>query len=59
MLAELALDDVDRYSFAGELDGVRVAQLVLAPTSAQAPICRPMVKPTRARESRQFGLIAA
>ena len=27
-MAELALDDVDRDSFAGELDGVRVAQLM-------------------------------
>ncbi len=28
MLAELALDDVDRHSFAGELDGARVTQLM-------------------------------
>ena len=27
-MAELALDDVDRHSFAGELDGVRVPQLM-------------------------------
>jgi hypothetical protein len=27
-MSELALDDVDRHSFAGELDGMRVAQLI-------------------------------
>src|SRR5215216_7831485 len=38
---ELALDDDQRHAFAGHLDCVRVAQLVLAPTSAQAPLGRP------------------
>ena len=33
---EAALDDDDRYAFAGHLDGVGVAKLVLVPTSAQA-----------------------
>src|SRR3954469_22290198 len=40
-VAELALDDVERDAFVGEFDGVGVAELVLVPTSAQAPLGRP------------------
>ena len=40
-VAELALDDVERHAFTGELDGVGVAQLMLVPTSAQASLGRP------------------
>jgi hypothetical protein len=41
-MPELSLDDVDRHPLAGTLDRVRMPQLMLAPTSAQAPICRPL-----------------
>jgi hypothetical protein len=37
---ELALDDVDWDPLTGEFDRVRVPQLVLVPTSAQASLCR-------------------
>ena len=40
-MAELALDDVDCHSFAGELDGMRVTQLVVVPTSAQGGLSSP------------------
>ena len=40
-MTELALDDRQRDSLAGDLDRVRVAQLVVVPTSAQAPLGRP------------------
>ena len=40
-MPELALDDVDRHTFPCELDSVPMPQLVLAPTSAQAPLGRP------------------
>jgi hypothetical protein len=39
-MAELALNNFDRHAFTGELDRVRVAQLVIAPTSAQSPLGR-------------------
>ena len=35
-MAELALDDVERYSLAGELDGVCVAKLVRREASSDA-----------------------
>src|ERR687891_1680839 len=38
-MPELALDDDQRHALAGHLDGVRVAQLVVVPTSAQASSC--------------------
>jgi hypothetical protein len=41
-VAELALDQRQRDPFVHELDGVRVAQLVVVPTSAQPSICRPL-----------------
>jgi hypothetical protein len=37
---ELALDDVDRDAFARELDGMRVPELMVVPTSAQASLSR-------------------
>jgi hypothetical protein len=40
-MSQLPLDDRERHSLARELNGVRVTELVLVPTSAQAPICRP------------------
>ena len=39
-MPELALDDVHRHPLAGELDRVRLPQLVLVPTSAQASLSR-------------------
>jgi hypothetical protein len=41
VLAELALDDEQRHSLARHLDGMSVPQLMVVPTSAQAPLCRP------------------
>jgi hypothetical protein len=41
-LPELALDDYERYAFVRHLDRMRVAELMLVPTSAQASICRPL-----------------
>jgi hypothetical protein len=38
---ELALDHSERDALVRHLDGVRVAELVVVPTSAQAPLCRP------------------
>jgi hypothetical protein len=38
---ELALDDNQRDALVGHLDRVRVAELMLVPTSAQAPLSRP------------------
>ena len=40
-MPELTPDDDQRDALSGHLDRVRVAHLVLVPTSAQAPICRP------------------
>jgi len=40
-VTKLALDDVDRDPFTGELDGVCVSELVVVPTSAQALLSRP------------------
>jgi hypothetical protein len=40
-VAKLALDHVERHAFTREFDGVGMAQLVVVPTSAQAPLCRP------------------
>ena len=37
-VSELALDHVERYAFSGELDGVRVAQLVWREPSAHAGV---------------------
>jgi hypothetical protein len=39
---ELSLQDRQRHAFTGELNGVRVAELMLVPTSAQAPLSRPL-----------------
>ena len=44
-MAELALDDVDRDAFAGELDRVRVAQLMG---------CEPATDPGLSGELTQF-----
>jgi len=35
-VAELALDDDERYAFVGEFDGVRVSQLVRGEAAADA-----------------------
>ena len=35
-MPELALDDVDRHTFAGELDGVRVTELMGREASSDA-----------------------
>jgi hypothetical protein len=40
-VAELPLDDDQRDALARHLDGVGVAELMLVPMSAQAPLCRP------------------
>ena len=40
-MPELALDDRQRPPLTGELDGVRMAELVIVPTSAQASLSRP------------------
>jgi hypothetical protein len=40
-MAQLTLDDVDRNALAAEFDRMRVAQLVLVPTSAQPSLGRP------------------
>ena len=40
-MPELPLDDYQRHAIAGHLDCVRVAQLMLVPTSAQSPLGRP------------------
>ena len=37
-MAELALDDVDRHSFAGELDGMRVTQLMWSEPPSHAGV---------------------
>ena len=37
---QLTLDDVDRHPLAGELDSVSMPELVVVPTSAQAPLGR-------------------
>ena len=37
-MSELALDDVDRYSFARQLDGVRMAQLMGSEPPADASV---------------------
>ena len=39
-MPELALDQRQRDPFVQQLNGVRVAELVLVPTSAQAPLSR-------------------
>ena len=52
-MPQLALDDVYRHSFPGELDSVRMPELVLVPTSAQAPLCRP-ARYADAREKTLF-----
>jgi len=39
-VSELALDDVDGNALARKFDGVRMSELVLVPTSAQAPLGR-------------------
>ena len=41
-MPELPLDDDERDAFARHLDCVRVPELVLVPTSAQASLCRPL-----------------
>jgi hypothetical protein len=51
---ELSLDHDQREPLAGHLDGVRVPQLVLVPTSAQASICRPLVY-AHTSDSRLYG----
>ena len=51
-VAELALDDVERDAFAGELDRVRVAQLVRDEAAADAGVARLGVAARRARRSR-------
>ena len=38
----LALDHDERDSLVRHLDRVRMSQLMVVPTSAQAPICRPL-----------------
>ena len=38
---ELALNDDQRHTLVRHLHGVRVAELVVVPTSAQPPLCRP------------------
>ena len=40
-VSELALDDDERDAFVRHLDRMSVPELVLVPTSAQAPLCRP------------------
>ena len=40
-MPELSLDHDQRDPLAGQLDSVRMAQLVVVPTSAQAPLSRP------------------
>ena len=40
-MPELSLDDVDWHPLPGKLDRVRMPQLMLVPTSAQAPLGRP------------------
>jgi hypothetical protein len=40
-MPELSLDHDQRDSLAGHLDRVRMPELVLVPTSAQAPLSRP------------------
>ena len=37
-MAELALDDVERHAFAGELDGVRMTQLMRHDAPAHAGV---------------------
>jgi hypothetical protein len=41
-MSQLPLDDGQRHSLARELDRVRVTELMLVPTSAQAPLRRPL-----------------
>jgi hypothetical protein len=40
-MSELTLDDDQRNALVSHLDSVGVSELVLVPTSAQAPLCRP------------------
>jgi len=57
-MPELALDDRQRQAFPGELDGVRVSELMLVPTSAQTPLCRPPGYADRAGEVPQVAYVA-
>ena len=41
-MPELALYDKQRDPLTGHLDGVSVPELMLVPTSAQTPLCRPL-----------------
>jgi len=41
-VSELSLDHDERDALVRHLDRVGVPQLVLVPTSAQAPLCRPL-----------------
>src|ERR1035441_483385 len=40
-VSELSLDDDERHALMRHLDGMRVTELMLVPTSAQTPLCRP------------------
>ena len=41
-MPKLALDDDEGDAFVGHLDRVGVTELVVVPTSAQPPLCRPL-----------------
>jgi hypothetical protein len=41
-MPELPLDDRQRHAFTGELNRVRMAELMLVPTSAQTSLSRPL-----------------
>jgi len=55
-MSELSLNDRQRHAFAIHLNGVRVPELVIVPTSAQASLGRPDLKPSLARESVHVGI---